>query len=546
MPTSDKPDELSGSRIRMISRRAALSMLGAGGALAVLSACSPVAPVSPANPTSGSAAPAPAPTAQAQSGQPRRGGTLRTGILGDPVTLDPFVTGIFGETLTPMFEQLIQYDDKLTPLPMLAESWEMNKEQTQITLHLRRGVQFHSGREFTSDDLKWNIERGRQPQFTAFLSMTRQLTGIETPDKYTLIATANGPWLQVWDMLALMPIIDSVSAQSANPATTPVGTGPFKYVEWVQGDHMSFARHPQYWRTGFPYVDNLTLQIFKDQQAMSVSLESGAIDAADGPSINDIVRLKNDPHFQVLVNQLSGSRAEFALNTAQPPLDNKLFRQAMQYALDRQRIVDTVYKGLSEAVDLPFAPSSPAYDAADDHFYTFDLEKARSLVASSGVTNPSFDFNYSSASAEAATTAQIYQSDLAKIGVNLNLKPLDPVTNNTSIRNVSYSGMISLATLFGQLHPTMEDGNPLYSAVGTNWSNFHSDAYSALMQRLDTETDPAQQKAVYASIRKMILDESWAITAARTVPAVMMSSRVHGLRYAVEERLVFTESWLDA
>ena len=468
------------------------------------------------------------------------------GILGDPVSLDPYITGIFGETLTPMFEQLIQYDEKLTPLPMLAESWEMNKEQTQITIHLRHGAAFHTGRELTSDDVKWNIMRGKDPKFTAFQSMTRQLIGVETPDKYTLVATADGPWLQVWDMLALMPIIDPVTAQSSNPATTPVGTGPFKFVEWLQGDHMSFVRHPQYWRSGLPYVDNYTLQIFKDQQALTVALESGAIDVADGPAVNDIARLKKDSRYQVLINHLSGSRAEFALNTANPPLDNKIFRQALQYALDRQRIVDTVYQGLSEPVDLPFAPSSPAYDAADDHFYTFDLDKARSLLASSGVANASLDFNYSSASNEAGSTAQIYQADLAKIGVTLNLKPLDPVVTNTSIRNVSYSGMITLATLFGQLHPTMENGNPLYSAAGTNWSNFRSDAYTAQMRQLDTETDPAQQKVVYAAIRKTILDESWAITVARTVPAVIMSSRVHGLRYAVEERLVPTEAWVDA
>ena len=536
-----------------LSRRTALRMLAAGSAFVALAACAPVAP-STGTPTAQSSAITPAPNAAptgaqntiTRSSQPNRGGTLRMGILGDPVSLDPYVGGIWGETLTPMFDQLIQYDEKLNPLPMLAESWEMNQDQTQISIHLRHGAAFHTGRELTSDDVKWNIQRGQQPKFTAFQSMTRQLTGLETPDKYTLIASADGPWLQVWDMLALMPIIDPVSAQSADPATTPVGTGPFTFAEWRQGDHMSFTRHPQYWRTGFPYVDNYTLQVFKDQQAMTVALESGTIDVADGPSVSDIVRLKKDPSYQVLINQLSGSRAEFALNTKNPPLDNKVFRQALQYALDRQRIADSVYQGLTEPVDLPFAPSSPAYDATDDHFYTFDLDKARALVARSGVTDPSIDFNYSSASNEAGSTAQIYQADLAKIGITLNLKPLDPVTTNTSIRNVSYTGMITLATLFGQLHPTMEDGNPLYSAAGTNWSNFKSDTYTAQMRQLDTETDPAKQKAVYAAIRQTILDESWAVTVAQTVPAVIMSSHVHGLRYAVEERLVPTEAWLDA
>ena len=217
-----------------------------------------------------------------------------------------------------MFEQLIQYDEKLNPLPMLAESWEMNNDQTQITIHLRHGVAFHTGRELTSDDVKWNIHRGQQPKFTAFQSMTRQLTSLETPNKYTLVATADGPWLQVWDMLALMPMIDPVSAQSADPATTPVGTGSFKFAEWRQGDHMSFTRHSQYWRTGFPYVDTYTLQLFKDQQAMTVALESGAIEVADGPSVSDIVRLKKNPSYQVLINQLPGTPGRICVEHEEP------------------------------------------------------------------------------------------------------------------------------------------------------------------------------------------------------------------------------------
>src|SRR5579872_3702384 len=132
-----------------LSRRTALRMLAAGSGSVALAACAPIAPGTGTSATQSSApttAPNPAPTAAQNSttgsSQPKHGGTLRMGILGDPVSLDPYITGIFGETLTPMFEQLIQYDEKLTPLPMLAESWDMNKDQTQIAIHLRRGVSY--------------------------------------------------------------------------------------------------------------------------------------------------------------------------------------------------------------------------------------------------------------------------------------------------------------------------------------------------------------------------------------------------------------------
>ncbi|MGH2364423.1 MAG: ABC transporter substrate-binding protein, partial [Chloroflexota bacterium] len=242
----------------------------------------------------------------------------------------------------------------------------------------------------------------------------------------------------------------------------------------------------------------------------------------------------------------SGSRVIIALNTSQPPLDNKDFRQALQYSIDRKRIADTVYLGTGQPVDLPFAPTSPAYDATDDRFYTFDLDKAKALVASSGAKSPSIDFTYASTSAQFALLAQIWQGDLAKIGVTLNLKLADPVQSSVLLSQAKYNGMTIALTLFGQLHITMEDGNPFYSAHGINWSNFKSDDLTKLWTSIDTEPDVNKEKALAAQFRKMVLDQSWNIVVCSAPPAFIASNKVHGLVYALEERLVPTEAWLEA
>jgi len=548
-----------------LTRRQALLAFAATAGTAVLAACGggPAAPTSSPAASAGAAAPAAAARASsvaasaspaaksAASVTPRPGGTLRMGILGDPSrgTLDPHISGIIGDPITPMFDRLIVYDDKLNPQPALAESWDASADLRQIKLNIRKGVQFHTGRELTASDVKWNYTRIKTDPLVAATGLpaqAAQISSMEAPDKYSLVIKSDTPYPGVWDFLALALIQDPVTAQGPEAKTKVVGTGPFKFVEWVQGDHLTMAKHANYWRSGLPYLDGIRMQIYKDPQSMIASLEAGALDLADQPSVRDVDRLKKDGRLQVVTNQLSGSRVEIALNTAQPPLDNKVFRQALQYSLDRKRISETVYLSIGQPVDLPFTPTSPAYDANDDKFYSFNLDKAKSLLASSGAKSPSIDFNYASTSAESANLGQIWQADLAKIGVTINLQPADPVTTSTLLGQAKYKGMLVASTVFGQLHVTMEDGNPFYSAHGINWSNFKSAELAKLWTAIDTEPDVSKQKALSAQLRRYILDQSWNITVCSAPPSFAASPKVHGLRYALEERLVPTEAWLEA
>ncbi len=160
---------------------------------------------------------------------------------------------------------------------------------------------------------------------------------------------------------------------------------------------------------------------------MVTALEAGSIDVADMPPLRDTARLQKDTQYTVLFNETTGNKYVLSLQTKQAPTDHKVFRQALQYALDRQRIVDTVLLGIGVPSQIPFTPTSPGYDAVKDRFYAFDLDKARALAASSGISSPTLAFNYSTTSAELSRIGQLYQADLAKISVTLNLKPVDPV-----------------------------------------------------------------------------------------------------------------------
>src|SRR5262249_14992164 len=155
--------------------------------------------------------------------------------------------------------------------------------------------------------------------------------------------------------------IDRDIADGPNAKTESGGTGPFSLVEWVAGDHMSFAKNKNYWQSGKPYLDGVDIAISKDAQAMDVKLDAGALDAVMNPPISDGARWQADPNFQVLIDDQNGITFVLFLNVAKPPLDNKSVRQALNYAVDRKRFAETVIKNLGGQVSaLPWAPGSPA------------------------------------------------------------------------------------------------------------------------------------------------------------------------------------------
>ena len=195
-------------------------------------------------------------------------------------------------------------------------------------------------------------------------------------------------------------------------------------------------------------------------------------------------------------------------------------------------------------MDLPYLPPSPAFDADKNAYYAFDLDKARSLVNASALSNIELSFNYTSTSTEFAGIAQIFQADLAKIGVKLNLVPTEPVALTQQLVTQKYPGLASATSLYGSLHPGLMSGNPYYNPLN-NWSAFHDPTYTALATAITIEVDPARQQQVYAQWRDFVLDQAFAIPIAQSLPRTVVSPRVHGLQYTMAEMLKATDAWLE-
>jgi peptide/nickel transport system substrate-binding protein len=526
-----------------VSRREFLgSFLGAALAT-TLGSCAPAlvgsAPTSQSTATS-AALPAANPAA-------RQGGTLRFGKVGDFQSLEPQASRPDGslDHLYDVWDQLITVDANRQVQPMLAESWDIANNHQQIKFSLRPGVQFHTGRELTADDVKFSLLRIQDPKISSSLTgRMAPMTSVDTPDKYTVIVNASRPWVEAFDVLNQATIIDPITFQS-DELSKPTGTGPFRFVEYTPGDHLRLSKNQNYWRTGLPYVDEVLVSIHTDAQAATVALESGALDVMSvGVPITDVLRLQTDPKYQVLINDQSGNSWDLVQNCTRAPTDNKLVRQALNYALDRKRMADTVWHGLQNPLVLPWNPSSPSYDATKNQAYAFDLDTARSLLAQAGITSANFDITWQAGPPEPGVMAQIYQADLARIGITTTLKPMESAAWVQAIYNAGYQGVAFGIFGLGNLNPASGVTGQTYGPQ-SNFGGFKDDAYTQLINQVLTETDPAKQHQLYSQLNDYYLDQAWTLDIVPNPEHAVARSNVHGLRYDNRTGLVIGEIWLQ-
>ncbi|HEX8966410.1 MAG TPA: ABC transporter substrate-binding protein [Chloroflexota bacterium] len=528
------------------TRRMALRILAGGAGSAFVAACQPATPpVAPAASVSVAAA---APTPGAQR---RTGGTLRVAVPADISSLDGHTSSsILSITQSMAFDRLVAYDVRATPRPMLAESWDVSADYTQVKLNLRKSVVWHSGRDFTSDDVKWNLLRGQDPKVAtgSYVNQAKWFPTIDTPDKYTVVMRSDTPRPAVFDYFNILNMVDRVSLEGPDAKSTAIGTGPFTLQEWVQGDHLTYARNSSYWQTGYPYLDGIVVNVVRDLAAMSTRLEAGAMDAIYGPSINEFLRFKADPNYQALIPPGQQAGMAMGVNTLFPPTDNKLVRQALSYAADRKRFSDQIFQGIVRPLSLPWDANSLAYEASKENFYSFDLDRARSLLAQAGVSSAELDFLASPNTPEWDLIAQIYQSDLATIGIKLNIVKLDQAAWLDQVNNRKYHGFWASTMAIGTGEPV--SGLSLGRATDPNSNNegYHNETYSGLISSAAAEPDAARRKDIYRQINDIILDDAFTMVISTYPPKMIASRKVHDLvtPQSVPSFFWLTDVWLDA
>jgi len=537
---------------RQVSRRAFLEVLALSSGVALLSACGPIAP-SGAAPTAVAAKPAaattPAAAAATPAAQPKAGGRLVADKLGDVANLDGhYWSPNGGLHVWLAYDTLARYDANLKPQPQLAESWDVSSDFKQVTVNLRKGVNYHSGREFTADDVVWNLQRALDPKITVGI-----ITGFfgadptfTAKDKYTVVMQTSQPWPTVFDMFHTVNMLDKENTDvGSNTQAKAVGTGPFILQEYRQGESMRFSKNPNYWQTGRPYLDEILVNVRADAQAMVADLEAGTANLIYGSTLQDFQRLKADSKYQAQFLTPAAGMYQIQPNVTFKPLDDKRVRQALNYALDRKRIADTVLLGFVGPEDLPWPTTSPAYEADKNARYTFDLDKAKALLTQAGVSDLSLDFVFAPTTPEYATIAQIYQSDLAKIGVTLNVKSMQIAALFDVIHHQTYNGLYTLNDSWAAMEPVsmLAVGASLNPKI--NNAGFKDDTYTQMVEKTLAEPDAAKRKQNYSQINDFILDQCFGIPIAPSTSREIHQANLQGLEFRLNDVMYFGNVWMS-
>ncbi|UCF82380.1 MAG: ABC transporter substrate-binding protein [Desulfobacteraceae bacterium] len=321
---------------------------------------------------------------------PVRGGGLIVCQPAEPPGLDPTgntAAAIDRVVFANIFEGLIKVNSKGEFVPGLATRWEVSADGKIYTFHLRKGVKFHNGEPFNAEVAKWNIERAKGEGTTnPHPEYFRGIIKIDTRDDYSLVLT-----VKEVDALFIAHMAEGDAVMLPmkgyeNTKSNPIGTGPFKFVKWVRGDRVEMVRFEGYWNPELPYLDKVTFKFIGDASAQIAALKAGDIDVIGYIAAPEsAVEMSKDKSFKVFAGTTTGE-VIMSTNNKAKPFDNKLVRQAIAYAVDRQAVVDLVMFGYGTPIGSHWSPSTPYYIDLTGKF-GYDPNKAKALLAKAGYPN---------------------------------------------------------------------------------------------------------------------------------------------------------------
>lgn len=383
-------------------------------------------------------------TTYAVDEQPRYGGTFVQAIPGDPASMATFRLNIWtNQAVMSLYNGLLTYDDNLNPIPDLAESYEMSSDGTVYTFHLVHNATFHDGVPCTSADVKFSFTVTANYNYMAKAIISEWVESIETPDNFTVVFHLKAP-------LAMFPYyagdqfvqifpkhIYEGTAILENPHNTkdPIGTGPFKWVEWVKGDHITIERNPNYFKGGKPYLDKIITRIIPDVTTMLTAYEAGQVDSvANYMPASHALRFVSMGRYIVTTKGLKGWNAAIDLlfNTDKAPWDDIKVRQAIAYAVDRQVIFTKVYAGQAQPFISIGLPENMWFGQSPNiTTYEYNPDKANQILDDAGYVKGSdgirirATITWIASEIETGQIVEIIKEQLKKVGIELTLHPLE-------------------------------------------------------------------------------------------------------------------------
>ncbi len=465
------------------------------------------------------------------SAAPRSSGRLVFAAREDIDILDPQITHLKAtrELLGNVFDPLIRYRPGDTkPYPGLAESWQVSPDLTAFTFRLRQGVKFHDGTPLNAAAVKFSFDRIMSPAATsgvahAFIGPFQSAEVVNDSTVRVRFSQPFAPFLSLAGLILFAPVSPTaVKRLGKEFGLQPVGTGPFKFKEWIQHSHMTFVKNPDYsWapptanHNGPAYLDEVEWRIVPEAGTRAGLAESGEATIVEEPSYADLQRLQQSQSLKIFKTIPRGSSWVVHINAALPPTDEAAIRQAILFGVNRDAIAKTVFRGFTEPAYSPIQPTMEGYDTSLKSMYPFDPSRSKKLLDEAGWLTGSdgirakngkrltlkWDSDIQGGFTE---MAELIQAQLRGIGIGV---PVTKIAESVWIQEY-FKGQMN----FGEITWWFPDASLLRTMFGSksvwNGSHWKSLQMEALLDKTDATIDPAERLKLIVAMQQLVMKEA--------------------------------------
>jgi peptide/nickel transport system substrate-binding protein len=478
---------------------------------------------------------------------PIRGGTAIVGTNRDILRMDPHLMTAVAtyQVMGNIYEGLIAYDSDFNPVPQLAESWSSSPDGTRWTFNLRKGVRFHNDRPLTAADVKYSIERICNPK-TASPRPTAKLPlkEITVVDDYTVELVLNQPYSAMlyrmdFKNCAIVPREEVEKHGDLN--LHPVGTGPFRFVEWIPMTHVVLEKNEEYW--GEPaYLDKVIFKVIPEDFTRTSALKKGEIDLLIGVPPQLVSDLKQNP--ELSFGEAPGTGVRYmGLNCARPPFSDVRIRQAINFAIDRQLIIQAAMFGAAVPAYHNIPPASPF--ALDLRLPKRDINKAKSLLAEAGYENGfEVEINVLGGFSDMQAAGETVQDQLRALNINLKPIPTEPgIYESRVVGKRDYDACITGSSEGAD--PSLRLENYFMAGAPYNVSDYVNPKVDDILTKAQQAKSKEEAEKYYTSAVQIIMDEAPWIPLYSPNTMNAWRKTLHGFEVNKDQLTFFRNVWIS-
>ena len=484
------------------------------------------------------------------------GGRLRVGMKVGTTTLDGrSVTGLQSmQVMYNIYSMLLKYvtrDGKLILTGDLAKEWEW-EDDTTLVLHLHEDAVFQNGEPVTASDVAYTFDTMYdKPQFTASLLFPRKVTASARDEHTAVIDVGDEPFASLESNLGfILGIINEKADKEGDMSSNPVGSGPFEFVEWVEGDHITVDKFDDYWKEDeagnqLPYLDGIDFNIFPERSTKLQALRSGNVDWIDRIPPKDVESMKNNDKIKTKATGPGGIMGVMQFNTTQEPFSSADFRKAVLYSIDWEVILRLVFSGVAKRADNQPIPPQTGWDLGiDDPYAKPDPEKAQKHFEKADVSTTSFTNWISRGDQQRQQMHQIIQEQLAEkldVDMKIQLAEHSVVFEKNSGNDFGFT----IGGFNGMFDPDQILTVNLQKGGFFNYGNYVDEDVLQWLKDGRQTLDKEKRKDIYTKIHQRIRDDAakyypyWDVNYYGMQPDVMNYQPIHSQEWW------FDEVWLD-